>query len=335
MKSGYSKLLLLTAICLGLALPASASAQVTGTTLDISQEIYANGGNPALVANSKPVGGKPIDWQRCHPDASTCVSLPSTFAYVSLGETLPGTVFKASISGAVDPEVLTSSTWLGTVSALTPPTITGSPTVGGIVKGIAGTWSGGWGRDRDSITVLACKKPTSATCDVVTGAWQTGDRYVDRPIAPAYLGWTLFAVNERLSGDELFPMMLLGKRRSNPLLQPAATGSVSAGYGPVRQSSAYSVVIFKRGVFRRTAVVVARTRCAADCDFRATVRIRFRNRATRTLTKRLANNDMLKLPRSTLRGSRSVLVAITDRGVRVARRSVSLKRHSGLSTFVP
>lgn len=333
MRLGYGIWLCCILLC-GVVVAPAANARVDGTTLAISQELYSPDGNPLLVANSRPVGGQPIDWQRCHPRPDTCVLLPGTAASIDPGESLPGTVFTASISGVTAPEVLTSRTWAGKLTALTPPTISGTPAIGRLVRGVAGSWSGGWGNDRESVTVMACKRPTSPTCDVVTGSWQPGEQYLHRRISPEYLDWILYAVNHRLSSDEIFPAIRLGKTRENPLLHSVATTSISRAFGPVRQNRSYSVKIFKFGEFGRKSVALARTRCESACAFRATVRVRFRNRSNRTITKRLDNTDVLRIPVRRVRGSRSVIVTITDRGVKAAKRIVRLKRHSGFGTFV-
>lgn len=331
MTTGYWKWWLVVVVIAAIS-PSAASAKVTGSTLNISQEVFASDGNPILVANGSPVGGLPIAWQRCFPDALTCTPLPGTDALLQPGSAEPGTVFKASLAGIPDSETLTSRVWAGKVTSVTPPTISGTPEVGAVVTGLPGLWSGGWGSDKDSVTVMACKTATAASCDVVTGAWQVGDQSENRPISPSHKGWLLYAVNTRLSGDEIFPAILQGKTRRNPLLENKATQAISAALGPIHANKDYAVSIFKRAIITRKSVVLGRTRCGSDCKFSAIISFRrkyvngYPTTEKHSFNTALKRNGRIVIRRSQIRGARSMHVTILDRGVTVAKRAVSLKR---------
>lgn len=283
--------LLTAVVALGaLALvPASAGAEVVGKTIDISQEIYDDHGDPLLIGNASPVGGKALIWERCAPLAPTCEELPGRGSSLEPGETLPGTVFRVRRADVPDPEVVTSHPWGGRVTLTQPPFVTGEIKEMSRVVPHPGQWSGGWPGDTDAVTVFACKTRSSSLCNVVTGAWySSGSDPVDRPIGSLYLGWKLFVVNYRNPQDALYPAVGLGVTRTNPLKSPDVTTAI-VEFGRVADSPEYSVRLFSRTHRdRRDQLSIAKIKCPGACRVRINALITVKDgwspyQATRTV----------------------------------------------------
>lgn len=165
---------------------------------------YTEAGDPELRVD--PFYGQAApEVRRCPPGGAACVALPAPDAGLVYlpGETAPGTVFEADLKNA-DRVVVTTRTvpWKGTVTATSPPSLSGDARVGGTVTAGDGTWSGGWGdrpgwrpeypiREATYTKVIACRTPEHTECRFLP----------DGPLAQRWGGWYLFAASTRSDGD--------------------------------------------------------------------------------------------------------------------------------------
>jgi hypothetical protein len=248
----------------GLVCAGNASAQ----TADINQQIFDRAGNPRLVASPSPDSNLgTVSWSICLPGQASCaVAAPQLVSGRSLepGQQPAGTTFEAAVDYAGQRTVARSSSWLGTVTLRTAPHLVGRAVIGRTVRVQPGTWSGGWGTERNGLRIQAC--PTRATTDC-----RTLSASPERPDPPdaairipsRYAGWYLFAVNRRFARDDVFA---LADFPPSPL-RPAPTVAFSAPSGPVGPYA----TLRQRARLRQGHPKLGTLRCPVRCNVRLTV----------------------------------------------------------------
>lgn len=189
-------------------------------------------GTGQLIANP---GGHPLTWDRCSPDG-TCERLAETDQFLRTGDPPPGTTFVATQDGTS----VRSQPWGGLVRATAPPRLEGEPAVGSLVRPLAATWTGGWGREADWLQLQACRTAEGGDCVVMV------DEIKHRPCEPGggrYLpGWArgrwLLVVDTRI--DQSQPFSAEGYFAPEGVRPNVATGSGTAvaAFGPVGEGAA-------------------------------------------------------------------------------------------------
>jgi hypothetical protein len=281
-------------IVLGIALAAAVAAPAHAQTAKISQQMIDPNGDPLVVAFAAPDGaqGDVTGWRICRDgvtceDAAVTSTGPHSLDVFKPGETAPGSVFEVVVNDRGG-HVTTARTtpWQGRVTSTAPPSLTGDVAVGGMVRPVAGTWSGGWGNDADGLGVIACKTPAREGCRTLSFykySLPGAAAIVDATDAGCYL----FAFDQRFEAN---PIMTneWADPRSVPAPQPAQTLSLSAPAGqvpggdcsPVPPSSlrtqltpagAVSAVIRRRALRERGRIVIGRVRCEATCRVQLSV----------------------------------------------------------------
>jgi hypothetical protein len=229
--------------------------------LEIQQALDLKG-NPVLLANAQNVGPHPrMTWLVCGPARARCKPVthgahriaPVSQA-LNAGRTTRGTFFKAMASGEGHSSIARSSIWLGTVTALAAPKISGRARVGALVRPVAGDWSGGWsrgpipqapgasilggaGRDRNQLSLEACRTARGRHClnlsPQASGFCLYGPEAVRVPAR--FAGWYLFAFDERVLHGQPCAVPVFGTPEAAPAVRRGATASRSTALGPVRQ----------------------------------------------------------------------------------------------------
>lgn len=321
MRPGWVRLAVAGALLTIMCFPVTVAARTLGNGVSIDQELVDSNGDPSILAGGIPDFYAPLEWQRCLAGAMGCELLPFSGNVMAPGATPVGTTFKVNVAG--QGEVLTSREWQGRLSVSIPASISGEPIVGGVVRGQPAIWNGGWLPARDTVTVFACRAQTSETCDVVTGSWQPGTESMDKPLAPKYEGWLLYAESTHLMGDEIFPASLLPMTRPNPLETPRITRSVSAANGPIKRDARYRIRVLRFARLSRRRASLATARCAAGCMFRARINVhpasptRVKPGRTRTIAKNFDSDGVLRIDRKLVKRARFIRVTVYDRGVHV------------------
>lgn len=193
------------------------------------QALFDRHGNPLATANFSPDGSlaKP-HWTICRPGGA-CTAVASQVAQP--GSEPAGTVFTAQAVYAGQ-TYTAAVTWRGRVQALTRPRLRGAARVGAIVRAIPGRWTGGWGTERNALTVEACRTRGGHRCVVLghgsSGCMQGAASRVR--IAHRWAERYLFALDARYAPDEVCAGSLL----SHPPVWPVnQLTSRSRPRGPV------------------------------------------------------------------------------------------------------
>jgi hypothetical protein len=311
---------LLLALVLIAATCATASASTT-RLLDAH-------GDPRLVVYDPDGGSGWVDWTTCPAGGAPCFGARpwqvsnGTWAgeTFSPGPTSAGAVFRGDGTWDAQP-VAFRATWLGTVTAVAPPVFRGRAIVGTKVTATPGSWSGGWGDERDVVRVQACRTRDARDCEsLTTGNVKTGEPTDATPtVTPRHTGWYLFAVDERRP-REVVPYAMTLELVLGPLrpLQPGPTVAFSAPVGPVIGPTA---VLRRRALYRDGRPLLGRVRCpVVACTAQVAVRHGARQR---TETLHVTGSTTIE-PRPGLRPGRWRVSVIVD-GEVVAQRRVEIR----------
>ena len=249
------------------------------------QAIFDGRGNPALVANFSPNGGLATPrWLVCPPaHPAICGPARTDGQFLKAGPTPAGTVFEARASYRGKVYLARTATWLGTVRAVSPPTLTGRARYGATVTPHPGRWSGGWqpvpgyrpppgdstggrGPSTDDLNVEACRTPTAARCVNLTPQGAVLP-YGTRPpvIGAAITGRYLFAFDQRFAPDVAFAGGGYSPAAAVGVVDPGPTIARSAALGPIKGPPRPRVAILHHALIRRRRVLVARLRCSVRC----------------------------------------------------------------------
>jgi hypothetical protein len=245
------------------------------------QAVWDDQGNPALVANFSPNGAlaKP-SWSICAPAQPVrCAPVLPHSQFLNAGPTPAGTVFQARAVYRHHVYVGRTTTWLGTVQAISLPTVTGAARYGSLVTPRPGRWSGGWkavagyrglggssggrGPSSDELSVEACQTSTAERCVNLT---PQDEKAPDRARLGAELtGCYLFAIDQRDPPDVAFRGVGYLNAASVPIPRTGATIARSASLGPVVGPPRATVSILPQAISRDGRALVARVRCSVRC----------------------------------------------------------------------
>lgn len=216
------------------ALAAPAGAAADG--VEVSQNVFDADGWPELVANYSPDGDKatPV-WRACTP---LCGAVIRTDQQLAPGPTAPGTSWQASATYRGTTTVARSKTWLGQVTSIDPPAVSGLPSIGSTMVATPGTWSGGWGDDFSELNLRACRTLEAVDCRIMVGSSPEPDT-TSGPVkvTTSYGGWYVGPVDMRLPADVAIAGVGIGHQGNTvsgiraPL--PAQTIAAGALVGPI------------------------------------------------------------------------------------------------------
>ena len=218
-------------ILLALGLAGSATAHHNGAP-DVDHYVQRDG-TGQLIANP---GGHQVTWQRCRP-GEACETLPHTDQLLDVGDEPVGTTFVATQDGVST----RSQPWQGLLRTTSPPHLQGAPKVGELVRPVAATWEGGWGRERDWLQLQACRTPEGEGCVVIIDEIKYGQcepgggRYVPASV----VGRWLLVADVRIDRDQ--PFTSEGYSAPEGIEPQLATGPgvAVAAFGPVRAGRAH------------------------------------------------------------------------------------------------
>lgn len=266
-------------------------------------------GTGALIANP---GGHPVTWQRCPPDGSACIPHDDGDGHpqrLAVRDDSPGTAFTATQDGVT----IRSEPWRGRLRATAPPRVDGEVRVGGLVRPVAATWEGGWGREADWLQLQACRTRQGARCVVVLDEIKYGRcRPGGGRLLPArYRGRWLRVTDARI--DRAQPFTLEGyfspegvhpHAPGPPGVAGAVVGQIAPGPAPAEDCPRATARL--RGRIRRGhdgRFEAATVTCPPRCRLVLTVRQRGRtHRVRRTLS---AGTTIVALPPRLVRRLRS------------------------------
>lgn len=216
-------------ILLALAAAATAAAHHNGAP-DVDHYVQGDG-TGMLIANP---GGHPLTWDRCPPDGP-CERLAHTEPVLDTGEEPRGTVFVATQAGVAT----RSEPWQGTLRATVPPRLEGEPKVGELVRPLAATWEGGWGREDDWLQLQMCRTPEGADCFVLVDERKHracepgGGRY----LPPTAVGRWLRVVDVRVGTEGGWSLEGYGFPEAIKPQEVTGPGVAAATFGPVRRGT--------------------------------------------------------------------------------------------------
>jgi hypothetical protein len=163
--------------------------------------------------------GSVPSWEACRPDLTHCA--PFAVGNFSTAGAPAETAFRAGN--------LVTPLWKGTLRSTGPPSISGKVRGNELVTPVAGSWTGGWESDYDSLSLSVCKTPASSRCLEVNHEEPRGRRCGPDEtmlIDPAFAGRYLRVVDRRYGKGTIFAGV--GNPPYYPLeIGPATTVAVS------------------------------------------------------------------------------------------------------------
>jgi hypothetical protein len=240
MLSGIRLRLLGTALvaALGVLVAVPAISAAEDPSLEITQAIYDDAGQPWIGAGFSPDGGVgAATWWICQPGAA-CVQAPSADGWLKPGPVAAGTTFEARATVQGLAYLARSPVWNGRLSPTSHPTLTGRPIVGQKVRPVGAHWTGGWAQpgDYSKLHVEACRTAKAGRCVTLSAQGEDYPRSGARPIlASRYLGWYLFAIDARYSRDSAFAGVGYRDASAVPPVKVGPTIVRSRAYGPIRR----------------------------------------------------------------------------------------------------
>jgi hypothetical protein len=105
---------------------------------------------------------------------------------------------------------------------------------GATVRPVGGRWTGGWGSELSRLRVQACRAREGRNCVTLSaeGVEYPGSHRTAR-VDRRYVGWYLFAYDQRLARDTVFGGPAYGRPSDVPPLGAGGTVVRSAALGPV------------------------------------------------------------------------------------------------------
>jgi hypothetical protein len=261
----------------------AAAAEAQGR-LSVSFGYYINpdgtGGLDVSVYGG-PVGEVPsVSWEAC-PPAAACSAVTPRIGFspsVLTGTATPGTVYVATVSYGSQTAKATSLPWLGLIEPATPPAIQGNLRVGGLVKPVSGTWSGGWGNEFSILQTQVCSTAGGAGCVVVADShsWR---KCPDAGAVLTYnfVGQYVRVVDERIGRSTPFTANLIGSPQSLNPAEPGPTatatvaGPIAAATGPPESTCGAPpprVTLAKHAIRRGSRLEIGRIGCLLGCQVR-------------------------------------------------------------------
>jgi hypothetical protein len=218
------------------------------------QAIYDQNGNPVVGANFRPKANLASpSWEICSPpNASTCTPANSDLQSLEPGPSPAGTVFQATATYEGHTYTARTAVWLGQVRAIRRPRLEGRPQTGRLVMANPALWHGGWQPDPaykpqlgalsggrlpafDFLSVEACRTRSASRCiNLSAGGPSRASAQQPVRVARRFIGWYLFAFDERLPADTVFDAPAYGTPGAVPPLKLGPTVARSEPVGPVR-----------------------------------------------------------------------------------------------------
>lgn len=218
------------------------------------QAVYDQHGNPSVVANFRPKANlaHPI-WEICSPaSGSVCTPAGKALPGLEPGASAAGTVFQAIATYAGHAYTARTAVWRGQVRATRGPQLEGPPQAGQLVRPKPALWRGGWQPDPaykpqlgamsggrapsfDFLSVEACRTRSGNHCIILTSGDPTrGSAPQPVRVARRFVGWYLFAFDQRFAADTVFDLVAYGNPGSIASLKVGPTVARSEPAGPIR-----------------------------------------------------------------------------------------------------
>jgi hypothetical protein len=261
------------------------------------QAVFDSDGNPVLVANFSPNGSLANPhWAICSSGSSGhCIDTASQHRALEPGPEPAGTRFVATARYA-GRTYSAAVTWRGRVQAVGAPALLGTSREGAVVEPVRARWTGGWGGELDQLGVEACATASGTRCRMLGGGELGCPDNTSRPrLRGWFTGWYLFALDARLSEDEICAGTGYSTNADLPLWPVGETVVRSAALarinGPPRPTFAW----LRPALLRSGMLYVIRMRCPTGCTVHVDVETnaagasrRFSFRGTRRLGVRAA-----------------------------------------------
>lgn len=229
------------------------STAVSSYGIDI-QAVYNPDGSPSLVANFRPRANLAHpSWEICSPPSrSVCTPVGKALESLEPGPSPAGTVFQAIATYAGHTYTARTAVWLGQVRATRLPQLEGRPRTGRLVMARPALWRGGWQPDPaykpqlgamsggrqpslDLLSVEACRTRLGNHCiNLTPGGPSRASAQQPVSVTRRFIGWYLFAFDQRLAGDTVFDTPAYGSPGAVPPLNVGPTVARSEPAGPIR-----------------------------------------------------------------------------------------------------
>jgi hypothetical protein len=123
----------------------------------------------------------------------------------------------------------------GHLRTIAPPSVSGEVRVGGLVRPVAATWAGGWGRETDWLQLQACRTSEGGDCVVVLDEIKYGRCRPDggRLLPARYEGRWLRVADTRIDRAQPFTMEGYFAPEGVKPQQPGTAGVASAVVGRI------------------------------------------------------------------------------------------------------
>jgi hypothetical protein len=323
---------------LALAAPAAAGAQDDLTRVDIGYGIEANG-RGLLIANPAPYHRGTIAWERCPDGGSVCEPGWGGGPYddeLVVGDAPRGSVFQVTATYRGRSVSARSVPYLGRVQAVRPPGLAGHLHVGGLVRPLAATWTGGWGNETSRLQTQVCRR-RSGDCEVVAdGEYWNRCPGAGAVLQSAHEGWYVRVVDQRVGHDTAWPAFAITAPGVLAPLEPSPA-QAAATFGPIRPAAGArestcglpsrpgSAHLLRRARSTPAGALLGSVTCPRSC--RVTLVARHGKRRARVVFHlRARQRRGLVLPWSRLAGlgGRSLEVSVSIGGRDVGARRVTL-----------
>jgi hypothetical protein len=202
--------------------------------------------------------------------------------------------------------------------------------VGGLVRPLAATWTGGWGNESSRLQTQVCRL---GSCKVIAdGVYWNRCPGAGAVLQSRYEGWYVRVVDQRIGRDTGWALYAVSTPEALKPLEPSPA-QATARFGPIRAATgpaesgcggSSSARLLPRARSTPAGALLGFATCAGPC--RATLVARHGDRRVRLVLGLGGSHRALVLPwtRVAKLGGRSLRVSVSIDGRRVGARRVTL-----------
>ncbi|HEX3874677.1 MAG TPA: hypothetical protein VHW26_11065 [Solirubrobacteraceae bacterium] len=223
-------------VCLLFAAPAGAAGGAT-----VFRTLNADGTGTLSASTPTQPAAETWSWEACAADGTSCVPF-ATGATITTNGAGPNTVFEATAS---DGPTAASPVWAGSLTSISPPSVSGALRANALVTPNPGGWTGGWPDDYHQTQLAACTDPQGTQCITLTdthfaGGCVGGAAVID----PAFAGRYLRVADHIVGPNELIADYALSSPygsaiwAAGPRTSVAVLGVIAPATGPPTASCA-------------------------------------------------------------------------------------------------
>jgi hypothetical protein len=265
---------------LALAYSPALAAEQSGVRFEVAHYIDVDG--RGIVIATRDPAGTSFSWESCFEGVcSPTASDPHSGNWLRVGDAPVGTVFVATGVNGSETGSANSVPYRGRMQPTGAPAIDGVLRVGERVRPVAGTWTGGWGRETDYLQMQVCRSADGLACSVVVDTSWYQSSANGAVLAPDDCGRYVRVLNTRQTTD--LPVPAIGPPPIDRL-RPQEPGPIASAFvaGPVacdvstrpspKTSPVPRIELVSEAVRRRGRLLLGRVTCPNPCHVNIRVR---------------------------------------------------------------